>query len=298
MYCTNCGKRNKDNARFCGRCGEPLAYAASANLVPPTGKRKSNTGKSRKVLVIALILAAVLVTAGIIAAVQHSRQSHAPPTAPLTEPAAREPVTTDPLHAEVEDTVLFGSYEQDNNLSNGKEAIEWLVLEKEDDRILVVSKYGLNCRNYDNTIIDTTWKSSDIRTWLNTEFRETAFGPDELGRIPAVSSADDRSTFIETGEAMDFVFLLHRDYLADYRGLALSEPCFPTAYNLSQGCFTDEENGACKWWLRVDDATYNPDFGDDIADFAYCRNFTIASGNIFDKDISVRPAIWIDLTAF
>ena len=195
-------------------------------------------------------------------------------------------------------TCCFGSYEQDNDISNGKEDIEWLVLEKEDDRILVVSKYGLNCRNYDNTIIDTTWKSSDIRTWLNTEFRETAFGPDELGRIPAVSSADDRSTFIETGEAMDFVFLLHRDYLEDYRGLALSEPCFPTAYNLSQGCFTDEENGACKWWLRVDDATYNPDFGDDTADFAYCRNFTIASGNIFDKDISVRPAIWIDLTAF
>lgn len=46
--------------------------------------------------------------------------------------------------ANVGEYVTFGHYEQDNDESNGKEDIEWLVLEKEDDKVLVISKYVLN----------------------------------------------------------------------------------------------------------------------------------------------------------
>ena len=38
----------------------------------------------------------------------------------------------------------FGAYEQDNNTSNGKEEIEWIVLDKKDDRMLVISRYALD----------------------------------------------------------------------------------------------------------------------------------------------------------
>lgn len=41
--------------------------------------------------------------------------------------------------------VSFGKYEQDNNTSNGKEKIEWLVLEVKDGKALVISKYALDC---------------------------------------------------------------------------------------------------------------------------------------------------------
>ncbi len=35
--------------------------------------------------------------------------------------------------ANIGDTVLFGAYEQDNETTNGKEAIEWRVLDKRPD---------------------------------------------------------------------------------------------------------------------------------------------------------------------
>ncbi len=45
---------------------------------------------------------------------------------------------------EVGDVIYFGSYEQDNNLSNGKEEIEWIVLAKENRKALLISKYALD----------------------------------------------------------------------------------------------------------------------------------------------------------
>lgn len=40
--------------------------------------------------------------------------------------------------------VYFGAYEQDNNTSNDKELIEWLVLAKENNRVLVISDKALD----------------------------------------------------------------------------------------------------------------------------------------------------------
>ena len=51
------------------------------------------------------------------------------------------------------DTVSFGSYEQDVDESNGKEEIKWIVLEKEADRILVISESVLDHQPY-NTVCD------------------------------------------------------------------------------------------------------------------------------------------------
>ena len=41
------------------------------------------------------------------------------------------------------DHVFFGQYEQDNDLKNGPEPIEWLVLEDDGESILLLSRYCL-----------------------------------------------------------------------------------------------------------------------------------------------------------
>ena len=51
-------------------------------------------------------------------------------------------------NAEVGDYITFGLYEQDNDLSNGKENIEWLILELKDEKALVISKYALDSKPY------------------------------------------------------------------------------------------------------------------------------------------------------
>jgi uncharacterized repeat protein (TIGR02543 family) len=66
--------------------------------------------------------------------------------------------------------LLFGTYEQDNNLANGAEDIEWLVLEKKDGKALLLSKYALVTKPYNEEDTDVTWESCTLRSWLNGEF--------------------------------------------------------------------------------------------------------------------------------
>ena len=65
--------------------------------------------------------------------------------------------------AEVGEKVIFGTYEQDNDISDGKEDIEWIILEKKDGKAYLVSKYVLDNKKYGSVY----WNASSIRKWLN-----------------------------------------------------------------------------------------------------------------------------------
>ena len=75
----------------------------------------------------------------------------------------------------VGNSVSFGSYEQDNNPANGKEEIEWIVLDVQGDRSLLISKYALDCKKYNTEWTDGTWESCSLRKWLNSDFLNAAF---------------------------------------------------------------------------------------------------------------------------
>lgn len=62
--------------------------------------------------------------------------------------------------AKVGDYITFGTYEQDNDEENGKEAIEWLVLATDGNRKLLTSKYGLDCKPYNEKNEDVTWENA------------------------------------------------------------------------------------------------------------------------------------------
>ncbi|MBQ6817886.1 MAG: hypothetical protein IJO27_05580 [Bacilli bacterium] len=97
----------------------------------------------------------------------------------VTPNGSNESVVKEINKANVGDIIEFGNYEQDNNTSNGKETIEWIVLEKKDNKILVLSKHGLDAKQYNSTGANITWEQSDIRTWLNGEFTNNAFSSSE-----------------------------------------------------------------------------------------------------------------------
>ena len=83
----------------------------------------------------------------------------------------------------VGDIIKFGHYEQDGNTSYGKEEIEWEVLKVESDRVLVVSKYALDCKPYNTEYTDVTWETCSLRQWLNSTFLNTAFSAEEQKKI-------------------------------------------------------------------------------------------------------------------
>ena len=83
--------------------------------------------------------------------------------------------------------VIFGAYEQDNNLANGNEEIEWLVLARENNRLLIISRNALDSKPYNTEDVSVTWETCTLRTWLNQDFYNTAFSSEEQEMIPTVT---------------------------------------------------------------------------------------------------------------
>ena len=107
--------------------------------------------------------------------------------------------------------ITFGSYEQDNNLENGKEAIEWLVLDVKDGKALVISKYVLDYQLYHAKWENFTWGSCSSRTWLNDTFFHTAFSADEQAKILTSTVDNPANPFFDATDSSptnDKLFLL------------------------------------------------------------------------------------------
>lgn len=65
------------------------------------------------------------------------------------------------------ETVEFGSYPQ---TADNPTPIEWLVLDEKGHRKLLLAKYALDCKAYNDEQEDTTWEACTLRAWLNSEF--------------------------------------------------------------------------------------------------------------------------------
>ena len=81
------------------------------------------------------------------------------------------------------DVVFLGKYEQDGNLDNGPEPIEWIVLKKEDNRLILLSKYVLTHRAIHSVAEEFKWYESELCAWLNNEFYNEAFNEEEKKRM-------------------------------------------------------------------------------------------------------------------
>lgn len=81
------------------------------------------------------------------------------------------------------DTVILGTFEQDDNEDNGAEPIEWIVLDTDENKALLLSKYVLTEEQYDYSGNQVTWYTSTLFQWLNSDFKNEAFTEDEKGQI-------------------------------------------------------------------------------------------------------------------
>lgn len=128
------------------------------------------------------------------------------------------------------DVFTLGKYEQDNNHDNGAEDIEWVVVDVDADKgvVLAMSKYVLDCKPYaENEYINTDWEHCSLREWLNGEFYESSFSDDDKQWIRTVCHQNRDGMGYETPggyNTVDHVFLLDR---ADLRTL-----CDDVSYQL------------------------------------------------------------------
>ena len=194
--------------------------------------------------------------------------------------------------ANVGDTVYFGAYEQDNNTSNGKENIEWIVLAKENGKALFISKQALDCQQYNTSRTVVTWESCSLREWMNGTFLNNAFSSDEQAKIATMAVSADKNPRFSTNPGdttVDKVFLLSITEAEKYFSTDSARQCSATAYAEAQGA-TTTGNGNCWWWLR------SPGHTEYSATGVYYDGSVFYSGYSVSSDYyCVRPALWINL---
>lgn len=200
--------------------------------------------------------------------------------------------------AQVGDTVVFGSYEQDGDLTNGKEDIEWLVLEVKDGKILVISRYVIACQLYHDIYTEITWENCVLREWLNNEFIKDAFDENERGRIPKVMVSADENPVYDTkpgNDTEDQVFVLSVDEVNKYFESDSARQCRPTPYTVDESAYSKREittiyteNTGCPWWLRTPGNNQKAVSIVDMEGHVSVEGF----GGNYGMD-TVRPALWI-----
>lgn len=199
-----------------------------------------------------------------------------------------------PSVAQVGDIICFGKYEQDNNKSNGMEEIEWKVLEKDENgKMLLISKYALDCRNYHSSPKQVTWEESEIRGWLNTDFYATAFSSSEKSGIKTTTLENaGNSDFKVNGgnKTTDKVFLLSIDEAKSYFPKNLDRICIATKSAEIKGSELDGITRACRWWLRSPGSTLYSAASVKLDGFILDLGTPVSIDKAF-----IRPAIWVEL---
>ena len=109
----------------------------------------------------------------------------------------------------VGDSVKFGNYKQTRG--GDIEEIEWCVLKKESNKIMLISKYCLDAKAfYEYTPATYGWEYSSIRSWLNYTFYNDAFDSEEKSLILSSTLQNSNNSFGygKNNDTTDKVFLL------------------------------------------------------------------------------------------
>lgn len=147
-------------------------------------------------------------------------------------------------------TIEFGNYPQDKD--GTEKPIEWIVMKKEGNQVLLLSKYVLDAKPYNEEFEDVTWETSDIRQWLNNEFYTTAFNKTEKAKIQtSLIKNEDNSEYGTSGgnDTEDKVFLLSEKEAETLFSDEEERIAKATEYAEKSGVYVNKEKVAW-WWLR------------------------------------------------
>lgn len=196
--------------------------------------------------------------------------------------------------AQTGDSVVFGTYEQDKVEMNGEEDIEWIVLDKEGDKLLLLTRYCLLGKSYNTEYTSVTWEDCSLRKWLNSTFMEAAFDSYEQDLLlaePLVS--DDNPVYGTDGgnDTEDKVFLLSNEEITRYLPGEEERKAESTPQALLDGVNMSISYGTTWWWTRTPGNVENTAMvvspQGEISEFGH-ETISGAGG--------VRMAVWIDLS--
>ena len=254
----------------------------------PDNRGKEETKKIKKKNDYFPIIIGILILLGIAGAFAYNKSvSKKGTTAKVESSSQKKDKNPD---YKIGETIEFGNYPQDKD--GTEKPIEWIVMKKEGNQVLLLSKYVLDAKPYNKEWEDVTWETSDIRQWLNNEFYTTAFNKAEKAKIQtSLIKNEDNSKYGTNGgnDTEDKVFLLSEKETETLFSNKEERIAKATEYATKSGVYVNEEKAAW-WWLR------SP--GDNSKNAAEVWNYGWVGRSGDDVDCSndgVRPALHLNL---
>ena len=237
-------------------------------------KRRSN--KRRTKLTIVCVVLIYLVQIALVNAVSGPKTAALGRVISISEKEKRS--SSDNTDSTIRKTVIWGAWEQDNNLANGGEGIEWTVLDEDSQGFFLVSNFILDNRPYGDSAL---WKKSEIREWLNSDFLNDAFSTKGAGKIIEHTTS---------GTEKDKIFLLSVREVNEYFATDSSRKCHTTAYARSRGAVVTYSTYGT-WGLRSLR-------GGDLHEFVTFSGEISRNGWTTGSSRGIRPAMWLKKDAF
>lgn len=182
------------------------------------------------------------------------------------------------------DYVYFGDYH---------DAAEWLVLEKDGTKFLVISKECIDCKLYNEKNKSVTWETCSLREWLNNDFVAEAFSDEERKVIVETNLSNPDNADKETdggNDTSDQVFLLSVEEAEKYFATENKRKCTATEYAKEQHVYTSNNKYAW-WWLRTPGNAQSQ-----AAQVDNLGNILLDGVTVTSSTRGVRPAMWIDMS--
>lgn len=192
--------------------------------------------------------------------------------------------------ASVGDIITFGTYEQNNVLSDGKEDVEWIVLKKNGNKILIISNKMLDLQPYHHANTEVTWADCDLRAWLNSDFFNTAFSGSEKTIIAKteIFTAGVGKHLAEC-TTKDKVFILSKEEIIKFFPTKSSRRASATLYTKFKQAEDPDRSIASEWFSRTP------------SDYSGAQKFVYKDGSVDyggasnTLKLGVRPCMWLDL---
>ena len=199
----------------------------------------------------------------------------------------------------VGDKVSFGTYEQNGDTTEADSLI-WKVLAIENGNATLITEKIVDTVLYydfeystDKTAGSTAWNTSHLRSWLNSEFKNS-FNEVELGYIvesTLKNPAHDLTGIGGCEDTADLIYVLSSEELETLIPSVLDRKAEPTDTAIAHGAYVDPQSGCADWWLRDSGEAAN------LAKTVLYYGGIDDSGKLVKCDyVGVRPVITVDIT--
>jgi len=240
---------------------EQIPISADIEQPAPTPKKKI-------VILIAIVSLLAFISLSVFPVINSMNSDTEESAAETNSPTATTAAQQTTASFSKNEIVTFGSY-------SGQD-IEWIVIDTKGSDVLLLSKYAIDGKAYNNKS-DASWSNSSLREWLNNGFLSTAFNA-AAQRSIITSSINTDGTVTN-----DRVFLLSESEVKKYLN---NSQCKASVTDYASQVL-HPDNRYVKWWLR------GKGEGDGCACYVSPFGDVSKYGDTCTTKLGIRPAMWV-----